>query len=272
MAIVGEPGVGKSRLVWEVTHSHRVHGWLVLQAGSVSYGKATSYLPVVDLLKGYFADRGSRRSPSDAGEAHGEALDAGPRPGGEPAGAPRPARCPDWRPSWEGLDPRQRRQRTLQALKQLLIRESQVQPLLVVFEDLHWIDSETQALLDGLVESLPAARLLLLVNYRPEYQHQWGSRTYYTQLRLDPLPPETAEELLGALLGSDAGLEPLKRMLIARTEGNPFFLEESVRSLVETEALSGERGAYRLTRAPSGHPGPCHGAGHPGRPHRPANP
>jgi tetratricopeptide (TPR) repeat protein len=118
----------------------------------------------------------------------------------------------------------------------------------VVFEDLHWIDGGTQALLDGLVESLPATRLLLLVNYRPEYHHQWGSRTYYTQLRLDPLPPETADELLGALLGSDAGLEPLKRMLIERTEGNPFFLEESVRTLVETEALSGERGAYRLAR------------------------
>jgi predicted ATPase len=151
-------------------------------------------------------------------------------------------------PQWETLDPAQRRRRTLDAVKRLLLRESQAQPLLVVVEDLHWIDSETQALLDGLVESLPAARLLLLVNYRPEYQHAWGSRTYYTQLRLDPLPPESAEELLGALLGSDAGLEPLKRVLIARTEGNPFFLEESVRALVETASLLGERGAYRLER------------------------
>ncbi len=123
-----------------------------------------------------------------------------------------------------------------------------MQPLLVVFEDLHWIDSETQALLDALVESLPAARVLLLVNYRPEYRHQWGSRTYYTQLRLDPLPHDHAEELLGALVGSDAGLDPLKRVLIERTEGNPFFLEESVRSLVETGSLVGERGAYRLAR------------------------
>jgi len=122
------------------------------------------------------------------------------------------------------------------------------QPLLVVFEDLHWIDFETQALLDGLVESLPAARLLLLVNYRPEYQHPWGSRTAYTQLRLDPLPPERAEQLLGALLGPDAGLEPLTRVLITRTEGNPFFLEESVRALVETGSMLGERGAYRLAR------------------------
>ena len=85
------------------------------------------------------------------------------------------------------LDPPQRRQRTLEALKRVLLRESQVQPLVLVFEDLHWIDAETQALLNSLVESLPTARILLLVNYRPEYQHAWGSKTYYSQLRLDPL-------------------------------------------------------------------------------------
>src|SRR5207237_2594436 len=93
------------------------------------------------------------------------------------------------------LDPPQRRQRLLDALKRVLLRESQVQPLLLVFEDLHWIDTETQALLDRLVDSLPTARMLLLVNYRPEYQHGWGSKTYYTQSRLDPLPPANAEEL-----------------------------------------------------------------------------
>ena len=117
---------------------------------------------------------------------------------------------------------------TLQAIKRLLLRESQVQPLLLVFENLHWIDTETQALLDSLIESLPTARMLLLVNYRPEYQHSWGSKTYYTQLRIDSLPPESAQELLAALLGDDAGLTPLKQRLIERTEGNPFFLEESV--------------------------------------------
>jgi tetratricopeptide (TPR) repeat protein len=127
---------------------------------------------------------------------------------------------------------------------------SQVQPLLVVFEDLHWIDSATQALLDGLVESLPTARLLLLVNYRPEYQHAWGGKTYYLQLRIDPLAPESAEALLRALLGEDTTLAPLTRMLIERTEGNPFFLEESVQTLVETRVLMGERGGYRLVRTP----------------------
>jgi tetratricopeptide (TPR) repeat protein len=153
------------------------------------------------------------------------------------------------------LDPPQRRQRTLDGLKRVLLRESQVQPLLLVFEDLHWIDAETQALLDSLVESLPTARLLLLVNYRPEYQHGWGSKTYYTQLRLDPLPPASADEFLHVLLGDDGGahgrapLQDLKRRLIARTEGNPFFLEESVRTLVETGVLVGEPGAYHLAQA-----------------------
>jgi tetratricopeptide (TPR) repeat protein len=149
---------------------------------------------------------------------------------------------------WQALDPPQRRRLTLDAVKRLLLRESQLQPLLVIFEDLHWIDAETQALLDSLVESLPTARLLLLVNYRPEYQHGWGSKTYYTRLRLDALPPESANELLQALLGNDATVEALKPVLIARTGGNPLFLEESVRALIETHALTGERGVYRLTR------------------------
>jgi tetratricopeptide (TPR) repeat protein len=144
------------------------------------------------------------------------------------------------------LDPPQRRQRTLAALKRLLLRESHRQPLLVVFEDLHWIDTETQALLDTLVDSLPAAPMVPLVNYRPEYQHGWGSKTYYTQLRLDPLPPVSAEAFLQALLGDDPSLAPLKPLLITRTEGNPFFLEESVRTLVETGGLTGAPGAYHL--------------------------
>ena len=113
---------------------------------------------------------------------------------------------------------------------------------------MHWIDSETQALLDTLIESLPTARLLLLVNYRPEYQHGWGSKTYYSQLRLDPLPPASADALLQALLGHDPSLAPLKQLLIERTAGNPFFLEETGVTLVETQVLVGAPGAYRLAR------------------------
>jgi class 3 adenylate cyclase/tetratricopeptide (TPR) repeat protein len=248
IAIVGEAGVGKSRLIWEVIHSHRVQGWLVLQAGSVSYGKATSYLPVVDLLKGYFCSD-DRDEPRTAREKlTGKLLTLDRALESDLPALLSLLDVPTDDLQWSTLDPPQRRRRTLDSVKRLLLRESQVQPLLVVFEDLHWIDSETQSFLDELVESLPAARLMLLVNYRPEYQHAWGTRTYYGQLLLDRLPAEGAEQLLTALLGSDAGLEQLTHMLIARTEGNPFFLEESVRTLVEVGALTGEHGAYQLAR------------------------
>ena len=167
---------------------------------------------------------------------------------------------------WQVLDPPQKRQRTMDACKRLLFRESQAQPLLLVFEDLHWIDAETQTLLDSLVESLPTARLLLLVNYRPEYQHSWANKTYYTQLRLDPLPPESAGEILNSVLGNDHGLQSLKELLIERTEGNPFFLEESVRTLVETKVLVGERGNYDL-RKDGEHPGAGYGSSRAGCAH-----
>src|SRR5262249_51778605 len=149
---------------------------------------------------------------------------------------------------WMRPDPHQRRQRTLDAVKRLLLVESQVHPLVVIFEDLHWIDGETQAVLDSLVESLPTARLLLLVNYRPEYQHAWGSKTYYRQLRIDPLPPESADELLHALLGPDGALAPLKRLLVEPTEPNRRSPKGGGPARAETGALAGERGPCRLTR------------------------
>ncbi|HEX2331943.1 MAG TPA: adenylate/guanylate cyclase domain-containing protein [Burkholderiales bacterium] len=248
VAVVGEPGVGKSRLFFEFTHSHRAHGWLCLGAGSVSYGKATAYLPVIDLLKEYFQieERDDVRKVREKVVGKLFALDEALKPA--LAALLALLEVPVEDDQWLALDPPRRRQQTLQAVKHLLLRESRVQPLQVVFEDLHWIDSETQAFLDGLVESLPTARLLLLVNYRPEYQHGWGGKTYYTQLRIDPLPPEDARGLLRALLGNDPSVQPLAPLLIERTEGNPFFLEESVRALVEGKALAGERGAYRLAR------------------------
>jgi predicted ATPase/class 3 adenylate cyclase len=248
VALVGEPGVGKSRLVWEFSHSHRTQDWLILETGSVSYGKATSYLPVIDLLKGYFGieARDDLRRIRERVAGKLLMLDEALR-------SSLPALLslldvPVDDAQWQALDPPLRRQRTLDALKRLLLRESQEQPLLLVLEDLHWIDAETQAVLDSIVDSLPTASILLLVNYRPEYEHTWHRKTYYQQLRLDPLPPESAEQLLRALLGDAPELQPLTRMLIERTEGNPFFVEESLRTLVETGVLRGERGRYRLAQ------------------------
>jgi class 3 adenylate cyclase len=245
-AMVGEAGVGKSRLIYEFIHSHRLQGWLVLESASVSYGKATSYRPVIDLLKGYFKiqDRDDLREIREKVTGKLLTLDRSLEPTLPALLALLDVPVDD--ASWQTLEPAQRRRQTLNAVRRLLLRQAREQPLLVIFEDLHWVDSETQALLDAIVDSMGSARLLLLVNYRPEYQHAWGSKTCYSQMRLDALPAESTGELLDALLGDDPGLSLLKQLLVKR--GNPFFLEETVRMLVETKVLRGERGRYRLTQ------------------------
>jgi class 3 adenylate cyclase/tetratricopeptide (TPR) repeat protein len=248
VAVIGEPGVGKTRLCYELIHSHQTHGWLVLESSAVSYGQTTPYLPVRELLTAYFQIDGRDEARKIREQVTGKLVTLDPTLGPTLPAFLTLLDVPVEDAPWQALDPSQRRQRTLQAIKALLLRESRVQPMLVVCENLHWIDAETQALLESLLESLPTARMLLLVSYRPEYQHGWGQKSYYTQLRLDPLPQASAEDFLETLLGEDAGLTPLKRLLIARTEGNPFFLEESVRTLVEHGILVGAPGAYHLVQ------------------------
>ena len=118
---------------------------------------------------------------------------------------------------------------------------------MVIFEDLHWIDEATQEFLNLLADSIGTAKILLLVNYRPEYSHQWNSKTYYTQLRLDPLGKESAEGMLAALLGDGDNLIALKRLIIEKTEGNPFYMEETVQVLLDEGALV-RNGAVKLTK------------------------
>jgi class 3 adenylate cyclase len=254
VALVGEAGMGKSRLVHEYIHTYQTQGWRVLESAAMSYGQATPYFPILELLQHYGHVEEYDEPRIIRAKLTGQVLTLDEALQDTiPALLALLEALPEDSPFLR-LDPPQRRQRTLEALKRVLLRESQAQPLLLVCEDLHWLDSETQALLDRLVDSLPTARLLLLVNYRPEYQHGWGSKTSYTQLRLDPLPPTSADAILQALLGDGGGaqhaapLQALKQLLIARTEGNPFFLEESVRTLVETGVLVGEPGAYRLAQ------------------------
>ncbi|MGB6562016.1 MAG: AAA family ATPase, partial [Candidatus Binataceae bacterium] len=236
VAAVGEAGAGKSRLMYEFKATIP-DGCKVLEAYSVSHGKASAWLPVLALLKSYFeiADEDDDSRRSEKVEAKTRGLDpalAETLPyilsllGIAGAGA-----------SLAMMDSQIRRRRTLEAVNRIIIRESLKQPLVVIFEDLHWIDAETQELLDLLVDSVASARILMLVNYRPEYHHEWSNRTCYTQLRLDLLGGQSADEMLLAVLGGDASLQSLKRLIIDKTQGNPFFMEEIVRALVEQRVL-----------------------------------
>lgn len=250
LALVGEPGVGKSRLFYEFTRSRRMSGWLVLESASVSSGKAAPWAPIIDLLSLYFdiapGDDQRRRAEKVVGKIF--LLDDALRPVLPSVLALLD--LPVESDEWQSLGPAQRRRRILDGLKALLVRESLRQPLALVLDDLHWIDGETQALLDGLVESIHASRMLLLVNYRPEYRHDWGNLANCTHLRMAPLTAASAQELLAGLLGDGPDLAELKQRLLQVSESNPLFLEESVRALADTGMLRGSRGAYRLTQQP----------------------
>ena len=246
VAAMAEPGVGKSRLFFEFKATSQ-SGWMVLEAFSVSYGKASAYLPVIDLLRNYFRisreDDERTRREKVAGKI--AILDRsledtlhylfsllGIVEGDDPLAQ---------------MDGQIKKRRTLEAIKRILLRESLNQPLIVVFEDLHWIDSETREFLNLLTDSIGSAKILLLVNYRPEYRHEWGNRTHYTQLRLDPLGAESAVEMLSSMLGDGKDLIPLKRLIIERTQGTPFFMEETVQVLLDEGALV-RNGTVHLTK------------------------
>jgi class 3 adenylate cyclase/predicted ATPase len=264
VGVMGEPGLGKPRLFYEFKLLS-VGGCLVLEAYSVSHGKATAYLPVIELLKSYF-----RIEPTDDERTRREKV------GGKVLMLDRSLEDTlpylfallglEEQPSpLQQMDAQIRRKRTFEALKKLFLRESLNQPLVLIFEDLHWIDSETQGFLDTLSEGVASAKILLLVNYRPEYCHEWGQKTYYTQLRLAPFGKAEAEEFLGELLGetgsplprwerdrervSDTPLHALKQLILDKTQGTPFFMEEIVQELVEQGVLVREAvGAH--SRAP----------------------
>jgi len=238
VALVGEAGVGKSRIFLEFARSLGAQGWLILEGGSVSYDKATSYLPLIDLLSRYFQIQ-DRDTEQQARERIGRKLLA---LGDEKLLAQLPLLSGALGISvgdvaWANFHPFERQSLIFDAFKRLLVRESQSQPLCLVIEDMHWVDAETQTFLEMLMEGIPAARVLLLVNYRPEYENRWTGKSYFSQLHINPLGTASADELLDALLGSDAQLLPIKKRLIEATHGNPLFLEECVRSLIESRML-----------------------------------
>jgi predicted ATPase len=245
VAAMAEPGVGKSRLFFEFRTTSQ-SGWMVLDTFSVSHGKASAYLPVIDLLRNYFRIASEDEERTRREKVAGKITILDSKSGGHVALPVQSARHRRGRRP-AGADGRADQEAAHAGGKRIVLRESLNQPLMVIFEDLHWIDEQTQELLNLLADSIGTAKILLLVNYRPEYSHQWNSKTYYTQLRLDPLGRESAEEMLAALLGDGKDLLPLKRLIIERTEGTPFFMEEIVQALFEDGALH-RNGAVKLAR------------------------
>ena len=246
VAVIGEAGLGKSRLLGNLIELPEVADWRVLKGGSYSYDKLTTYLPFVRIFQSFFAigvdeEPSSVRAKIGAGLAALNAETESTVPalfnllGVEPKDS-----------AWAELDPQERRQHLVDAICSVLLLASRARPLILILEDLHWIDSETQNVIDQLVESVARSPILCVVTYRPEYRHEWGGKLHYRQLRLEVLPDRHAALLLQSLIGLDPQVTRLKEILLQQTEANPLFLEQRVHSLVDDGIFAGVPGAYQL--------------------------
>jgi class 3 adenylate cyclase/tetratricopeptide (TPR) repeat protein len=246
VGIVGEAGVGKSRLSYEFAERCRERGMPVFQVAAQAHAKSVPLAPVLQLLRDFFGvgerdpDRVARRRIGEAVTALDPGLGEELRLLFELLAVADPER-----PA-EQMAPEARQRRLLALLKRLARAQSAQQPGLFVFEDLHWLDTASEAYLANHVEALRGTESLTVVNFRPDYHAQWMSRSDYRQVALSPLGAEASERLLANLLGSDRSLAGLAELIAERSEGNPFFTEEIVQSLSEAGGLVGERGAYRL--------------------------
>jgi class 3 adenylate cyclase/tetratricopeptide (TPR) repeat protein len=246
VALVGDAGIGKSRLVHEFSRLPQFDDWSLYQTGTLPHGVNTAYLPLSTLLRGIFDVTGR-----DGQVEIDTKMRAGVARFVPDVDALLPVMqvlmdLPVSDPSWVALNPRQRASLIVDGVKRLLLQAAETRPMMLIFEDLHWIDPGSQQVLDALVGGLAAHTLLLVVTHRPEYQHDWMGKSFYTHTRVDPLAATSAHEMLDALIGVTPELESLKRLLIERTEGRPLFIEETVRSLKETGILSEQDGTTRL--------------------------
>ncbi len=248
VGVVGEAGVGKSRLMWEFTRGNRTEGWLVLELPSVSYTQSTPYAPVTTMLQAYFQLETHDDVLAIRAKVAARTLDLDAQLHWAVPAFLALGNIATEDSEWEEQEPTERRRRIFAAVTRIVRREAERRPVLVVAENLHWADSETEALVDALVREIHDARVLVLASYRSEFSPAWRALAHAGELRLEPLSIGSTEALLGDVLGSTPDLQPVARLLVERTGGNALFLEESVRALIESEVLVGDPGAYRLAK------------------------
>jgi len=248
VGVVGEAGVGKSRLLLEFGKQLPQDGYAYLEGRCIHYGSSMPYLPILDILRSYFeiteGDREFliRKKIRDKTLALDEKLENDISPILELLSLPTEDE------EYTNLDPRIKKEKTFEALRNILIRQSRVIPLVLVIEDLHWIDNTTQEFINYLIDWVPGSRILLLLLYRPEYTHQWGSKSFYTKIGLDQLEPEYSLELIKAILEESDVAEDLKELIINKAAGNPLFMEEFTQNLVENGTIEKQDNVFVVSK------------------------
>jgi class 3 adenylate cyclase/tetratricopeptide (TPR) repeat protein len=248
LGVVGPPGSGKSRLVDEALSLTRNHDYLLLRNRAISFDQNISYSLIAKILADYFDFQDPDTAPVMrdkivAAVGHNAHLQS------RLTGLFALYNLPIADAEWKALEPAQRRRRILDAICTLFIQLSERRPLVMVFEDLHWIDAETHSAIDMLVDRVDAAAALIVLTFRPEYRHQWSTRASYSEITLPPLDKSDVTKFLDGLLGTGSELLPIRQLIIDRTEGNPFFIEECVHALVDEGILEHDGRQFRVLKS-----------------------
>ena len=251
VGIVGEPGVGKSRLLLQFRELLPEGEYTYLEGGCIHYGEAIAYLPILDILRSYFAihegekgEASKRKMEHKLSSLGGHLQDILP-----PLQELLSLEVEDQ--GYLNLQPAQRRERIFEAIRHLLVAESQTHPLILALEDLHRIDRTTEEFLTYFIEGLPAASILLILLYRPEYIPEWVSKTFYSQIRVDHLPEQPSTELVEVILSEGEVSPDLSDFIVDRTAGNPLFIEEFTRGLLEAGSIQRDDARYVLSTPPT---------------------
>jgi tetratricopeptide (TPR) repeat protein len=242
VGIVGEAGVGKSRIIFEIRHMFPEYTYL--EGRCLHYGASMAYLPLLDILRSYFGIREGEREYLITKKMKEKlaSLDASLISPFQDLLSLEPDE------EYRRLEPKEKRERIFEALRDLFIRESEKRPLILIVEDLHWIDKTSEEFLDYFIGWLATTSILLILLYRPEYTQRWGSKSYYTTIRVDQLSIPTSSELVQSILSEGEIVPELRDLILGKAAGNPLFMEELTHSLLENGSIQKKENHYILSK------------------------
>jgi len=247
-SLIGEAGVGKSRLLYEFRKTIANEDITFIEGKCLSYGRGSAYHPIVDILKTTF-----NILETDADDQIREKVAHGLKAFNIEASSSLPYLLELLSVKDSGMDkismsPEGKKDRIIEVLKQISLRGSEIRPLIMAVEDLHWADKSTEDALKYILEVIPGARIVLIFTYRPEYVHTWGRKSYHNQLTLNRLSNKESLAMAYSLLNNAQLDREIEELILSRTEGIPFFIEEHIKSLKDLKIIERKNGAYKLAR------------------------
>jgi len=251
VGVIGEAGVGKSRLIFELKNrlSQYEHAWL--EGRCIHYGSSISYLPILELLRTYFNIKEGDQDFAIKKKMEEKITQLDKRLQSRLAPFQELLSVKMDNEAYLQLEPAVKKLRKFEAITDLLIRASEIKPLVIIIEDLHWMDKTSGEYIQYLIDSLHGTRIMLILLYRPEYTHQWGSKSYYTKIGIDQLGTVSSSKLVKAILEDGEAVPELRQLVLSKAGGNPLFVEEITHSLMENGFIQKKNQAYVLTKKAS---------------------